>query len=525
MTRTTNSIVLFDDVWAADGDTTSPPFDPRIGWDSTYSQVGGNTVSRTLVNGEFNKFSALGYDVNRFGSNLYWDATIIYEIGATVLGSDNARYIAVTQNSNNDPTLDGGTNWTPLKITFAHDANITISQNALTNTVTIGFVSNLSDKANSDLSNVSIGDFSAKIANGRYTYTHIVGSRVQINSYEILTDSNITFSASTLNKQMTFGTSENLSQLKNNYTGASEPSPTVAGQFWNNTSYKTLYIRNNANTDWVAVGNADSYSNVVASGTKNINNIDSSRLYILDNSGTSNPVTLQLPANTSVDDDFRMDFVSSGNSDITILAFSGESFYRDDSLVTTYTLSNQENNVFSLIKNSSDNNFYLIGAEKSLDDNLSNITNEGLKVILDFMCPVGAKWTTYSNNTPPLNGILGVTWELIGAGNASVTAAPGNGGVASGTKTLNSSLGGTFTTESHVLRESELPPHRHLSGARFDPNPGGVFIYGAGPSFGTAARMDVTGKNAYSSTVGSGAGHSHNLDIKTITEISYKRLS
>jgi hypothetical protein len=39
--------------------------------------------------------------------------------------------------------------------------------------------------------------------------------------------------------------------------------------------------------------------------------------------------------------------------------------------------------------------------------------------------------------------------------------------------------------------------------------------------------MDVPtgGKNAYSSTVGSGAGHSHNLDIKTITEISYKRLS
>ena len=324
---------------------------------------------------------------------------------------------------------------------------------------------------------------------------------------------------------MTFGTSENLSQLKNNYTGASEPSPTVAGQFWNNTSYKTLYIRNNANTDWVAVGNADSYSNVVASGTKNINNIDSSRLYILDNSGTSNPVTLQLPANTSVDDDFRMDFVSSGNSDITILAFSGESFYRDDSLVTTYTLSNQENNVFSLIKNSSDNNFYLIGAEKSLDDNLSNITNEGLKVILDFMCPVGAKWTTYANNTPPLNGILGVTWELIGAGNASVTAAPGNGGVASGTKTLNSSLGGTFTTESHVLLEAELPPHKHLSGTRFDSAPSGVFIYGAGTNSGRAARMDVTGLDAYSSTVGSGAGHSHNLDIKTITEISYKRLS
>jgi hypothetical protein len=367
MTRTTNSIILFNDVWAADGETTSAPFAPRAGWDSTYSQAGGNTVSRTLVNGEFNKFAALGYDVNRYGANLFWDSTITYEIGATVLGSNNLRYIAVTQNSNNDPTVDNGTNWTPLKITFANDANVTISEDTATNTVTIGLVSNLSDKANSDLSNVTIGDFAAKIADGQYTYKQIDGSQVKINAYEILTDSNITFSSNTFNKQMTFGTSIRLSSLRNNFNSGSSPSPAVSGMLWNDTSTTTLYIRNSANDNWVTVANNDSYINSIFTGTYNINSNYNGRTYILINtgSGSNAPFTLNLPAHSSVQDDFRMDFISYGNSDITINAFGGEQFYRNQQLTSSVLLTNQENAIFSIIKFNNDDNFYLIGNEKN----------------------------------------------------------------------------------------------------------------------------------------------------------------
>jgi hypothetical protein len=530
MTRTTNSIFLFDDIWAADGDTTSAPFDPRTGWDITYSQAGGNTVSRTLVNGEFNKFAGLGYDVNRYGSNLFWDSTITYEIGATVLGSNNLRYIAVTQNSNNDPTIDGGTNWTPLKITFANDANVTISEDAATNTVTIGLVSNLSDKANSDLSNVTIGDFAAKIADGQYTYKQIDGSQVKINAYEILTDSNVTFSSDTLNKQMTFGTSISLSSLRNNFNGGTAPSPAVSGMLWSDTSTTTLYIRNSANDDWVTVANNDSYINSIFTGTYNINSNYNGRTYILINTGSGGnaPFTLNLPAHSSVQGDFRMDFISYGNSDITINAFSGEQIYRNQQLTSSVLLTNQENAIFSIIKFNNDDNFYLIGAEKSLDDNLSNITDAGKKVILDLLIPVGGKWSTFTNNTPPLNGILGVSWELISSGYALVTATPSTGGIAAGAKYLNSSLGTPATTETHTLTTSQIPGHTHplsslpiwrVGGGKLGPYKDKTDSNTLSGSGYQGTQTEVT------ASTGGSAPHDHALEVRTFSEVVYKRLS
>ena len=356
MTRTTNSIILEDQIWADNGDTTSPPFPPDTGWDITYSQAGGNPVQRTLMNYNFNQLTALGYDINRYGGNLFWDSTVIYEIGAIVIGSNNLRYVSITQNSANDPVSDGGSNWTPLKITFATDANVTINQVASTNTVTIGLVSNLSDKANSDLSNVTIGDFSAKIKDGQYSYKEIDGSQVKINVYEILTDSNITFSTNVPSKQMTFGTSISLASLNNNFNSGVGPSPASAGQLWNNSVEKTLFIRNSANDGWVTVANNDDYNNQINVGTYNIGSIDNARTFVLLNygSGTDNPITLQLPAHSSVAGDFRMDFISYANSNITIDAFGGEMFYRNSALTATTILTNQQNAVFSIIKLNAD---------------------------------------------------------------------------------------------------------------------------------------------------------------------------
>lgn len=43
--------------------------------------------------------------------------------------------------------------------------------------------------------------------------------------------------------------------VRSAFSGSSAPSSPVAGQFWLDTDDGTLYVRNNANTDWVAVGN------------------------------------------------------------------------------------------------------------------------------------------------------------------------------------------------------------------------------------------------------------------------------
>lgn len=529
MTRTTNSIILEDQVWADNGDTTSPPFAPDIGWDITYSQAGGNPVERTLMNYNFNQLTALGYDVNRYGGNLFWDSTIIYEIGATVLGSNNLRYIAVTQNSNNDPTVDGGTNWTPLKITFASDANVTINEVAATNTVTIGLVSNLSDKANADLSNVTIGDFSAKLKDGQYTYKEIDGSQVKINVYEILTDSNVTFSTNIPSKQMTFGTSENLAHLKNNFNSGSSPSP-AAGMLWSNSSEKTLFIRNSANDKWITVANNDNFNNELSTGSYTIDNTYNARTFVLVNtgSGTDNPVTLNLPAHSSVSEDFRMDFISYGNSNITINAFGGEMFYRNTVFNSTILLTNQANAAFSIIKFTGDDNFFLVGAEKSLDADLSNISDAGRKVILDLVIPVGGSWATYDNVIPPLNGVLGISWQLMPSGYVSVSATASTGGITSGSTYINSSLGSPATTEPHTLSTSQIPSHAHTLSTVPIWQVGGGKV---GP-FKDSTDSNTLAGGGYQGTIaettlftGNGGSHNHPVDHRTLSKVYYKRLT
>jgi hypothetical protein len=151
---------IFDDsnIWAETGDKTDPPFTETEGWDITYSQAGGNPVERTLLNRNFNKTSAALYDVNRFGANLAWSNLVQYEIGATVIGSDNVKYTSKTVNTNIDPVSDNGTNWKKdIPVITGDGSNINVSTDARNN-VSVSLTSNLSDKANKTLDNVTVGD-------------------------------------------------------------------------------------------------------------------------------------------------------------------------------------------------------------------------------------------------------------------------------------------------------------------------------------------------------------------------------
>jgi len=522
MTRTNNSIILEDDIWADNGDTTSPPFAPDIGWDITYSQPGGNVVQRTLMNYNFNQLTGLGYDLNRYGGNLFWDVTIEYEIGAVVIASDNIRYISSTQNTGNDPVSDGGVNWAPVAVTFANDSNVTINTDAATNTVTIGLVEDLSNKANTDLSNVPIANFASKLKDGQYTYKEIDVNQVKINVYEILTDSNISFSVNAPSQEMTFATTESLADLKSNYTSSSEPSPTVPGQFWNDDNRGTLFIRNLANNAWSTVSNSDTYHNLIGSGIYHVSSLDNAREYVLLNFGTGsdNPVTLQLPAFSSIADDFIMTFVSRANSDITVTAFPGEQLYRNDTLANSFTVTNQENAIFSIIKIGG-GNFFFIGAEKSIDDNLSNITLQGQKNILDLLMPVGYIWTSALNVTPPLSGQLGVTWSLIDANRCLVTSGLTTGGTIAGAQALNSTLSASNNTEGHAVTIAEMPSHTHTMGIWKNHPEGGPTA--ANPA-GTTLGFFGTNSGAINPT-GSNAAHSHKLNVKSYSVVTYRRIS
>lgn len=104
--RKKSGIYLKDNIWAenkpeqcTEPDKGKYPFAENDGWGISFSEAGGKPVERTVMNRNFNKIGALGYDVNRFGSNLPWDKSIVYEEGALVIGTDNKTYRAEVQNT------------------------------------------------------------------------------------------------------------------------------------------------------------------------------------------------------------------------------------------------------------------------------------------------------------------------------------------------------------------------------------------------------------------------------------------
>jgi len=203
-TRTNGGIYNNTNVWAENGQKDEPTFTETDGWDITYSQAGGNAVERTLMNRNFNKASAALYDVNRFGANLAWSSVVNYEIGAKVIGSDNKVYKSKTTNNNIDPVSDNGTNWKYDEKPLSSDANINIVEDARGNT-SFSLTSNLSDKANKTLDNVTVGDFLGKFDNSNNITWAASAGKIKANYIQPIIYANntsITLSASDSGKEI-----------------------------------------------------------------------------------------------------------------------------------------------------------------------------------------------------------------------------------------------------------------------------------------------------------------------------------
>jgi hypothetical protein len=201
-TRTDGGIFTSSNVWAENGQKDEPTFTETDGWDISYSQAGGDVVERTLMNRNFNKSSACLFDINRFGANLIWTSSVLltYEIGAQVVGSDGINYRSKTQNTGVDPVSDDGTNWEYVTPVISGDTNnITVSKDSRNN-VSVTLNSNISDKANKTLDNVTVGDFLGKFENSDRIIWSFSGTKAKAtyNSPNniIISDTNYTLTES-----------------------------------------------------------------------------------------------------------------------------------------------------------------------------------------------------------------------------------------------------------------------------------------------------------------------------------------
>jgi hypothetical protein len=144
--------------------------------------------------------------------------------------------------------------------------------------------------------------------------------------------------------------------------------------------------------------------------------------------------------------------------------------------------------------------------------NLSNIQNAGLLVILDAMFPIGSVFYVGDPaGTPPMQGTLGVTWELQAAGNVIYTDVLTNAGTTSGTNNVT-----TGTTGTHVLTILEMPEHDHTINTM---TPSNVSLND------TSAPVLSTGTTIATDKTGGGEGHTHGLDAKVLSLAIYIRTS
>lgn len=327
---------------------------------------------------------------------------------------------------------------------------------------------------------------------------------------------------------------QNDDALLTNFSGATPPTLTVAGMHWFDTTNKILYIRNADNNDWVMVTNTLQGIGNDVSGSTTIALADNGKV-VLANSPLA-PETLFLPDFNQVSPDFRVYiFIYENGQPLTIQAQSGQSFLRDGTLKSSISIQNNENTLLQLSVYSNQN-FMLSGNLKGVDSDLSTLTNAGKKAILDLIHPIGSIYTTFTNTTPPLNGVLGVSWGALAEGYAVMTGNTSNTGSAGGGNRLD-----TGATTGHSLSQAELPSY-FLSGGSLSVNgnvglktpnlrPIGSSTLVFSQQFNdivtgiTDVAFSGTGSVSSLSSGGSNVAHTHPLNALNYKLLMYRRIS
>jgi hypothetical protein len=302
---------------------------------------------------------------------------------------------------------------------------------------------------------------------------------------------------------------DNDDALLTNFSGATAPTPTYAGQHWFDTTSKILYVRNVNNDGWGTCSNPEI---APIHGPFSVNQKFDKTIMRAYAGHSAN--VFNLPQSSSVNTDFEFDIFIYDNSEITINSASNERFFYNGDEYTTLKLPpNSSNSLFTITKRGSDGTFFLGGSLTGVTNSLSNISDEASKFIFDLIHPVGSVLTLNANITPPFQGSQGVSWQVISTEYIIITATTSNVGSTSGSQKLNT------RTENHALTVNEMPSHTHTTVLKKFTSP---------KPFGYSSQNTQLYAGAYNketSQTGENAPHSHNLNISRHLSLIYKRVS
>lgn len=315
--------------------------------------------------------------------------------------------------------------------------------------------------------------------------------------------------------------------LLTNFSGATTPTLTVAGMHWFDTTNNLLYVRDSTNSKWGVCSNLNN-GIIVTNGSFTVDATYNKSLILVQNTPT---ITLPSASNFI---DFNVEFFIFDNSSVTIVPDPADNgMYRDAAVVPSVTIpTNNANTYLKIGRWTGDPRWFLSGNLKGVDSDLSTLTNVGKKAILDLIHPIGSIYTTFTNTTPPLNGVLGVSWSALAEGYAVMTGNTSNTGGAGGGNRLD-----TGATTGHSITQAELPTASvSVSGTSSGSVPFGndknkepaqELVSGQGTAIATTGGATaVPGTFSGSGTInGSNAAHTHPLNVFNYKLLMYRRVS
>tara|TARA_R110002153_G_scaffold152542_3_gene304149 strand:+ start:10701 stop:11684 length:984 start_codon:yes stop_codon:yes gene_type:complete len=289
--------------------------------------------------------------------------------------------------------------------------------------------------------------------------------------------------------------------IATNFSGATDPTVSFNNQLWTSTDSNILYNRNNANSTWNLVKNISSTSNNIVTSNKMFAEVDNGKTFFIKNDGATT-INLIAPQNSSVSPGWSVGFIILNDNLVNLI-----------SLASTYPITGQNNVKYNLSLSREDGRIVLTGVENGLDPSLSDISDKGKKVIQDLINPIGTALESHTHITPPMQGVLGISWELLSTNYAIRTTAIGKG---AGSLLGDSSLVSDSRVKEHALSKDEIPLHRHASG--IGGLPGQFYPWGSsGGALSPIVRGSLDrGDSTLTNFVGSSTPHDHTVNINWI---------
>tara|TARA_R110002153_G_scaffold152542_3_gene304147 strand:+ start:8564 stop:9634 length:1071 start_codon:yes stop_codon:yes gene_type:complete len=332
---------------------------------------------------------------------------------------------------------------------------------------------------------------------------------------------------------------DNDAALRSNFSGAVAPVSPVACQSWFDSTNDMYYIRNTANSEWMAINGK---LTIRITSVYEITKEDNNRTLII----TDGPYNITLPQDDLMPEGYNVSLIFNDNAAYTFISNPSSSlgFIRDALTKTTFNMVNQLNSRVYINNYTKGGQLILAGALSTGSGGTVNLTDAAKLVILNLTQPVGSDiemWFDGSGSvpTPPMDGVLGVSWTTMAAGLLKLTSSE----AFVGTTNIGGSFAYDLDTSADLLHAFHLPPHQHTY-PHFLENKASTAvtaIYGIAavkgdngilPRYDSIKNVnDVHTVRGFSTSTAnnlppaSQTAHGHTCNIKSLKVITYKRIS